>query len=212
MRLFGVYGSGGYAREVMPLVRKILNKDDMAVFVDDNIVSKYINGHECITLHDFLGIEARERSIVVAVADPKTRKKLVQKCESLNIGFFSVIAENAILMDGVEIGDGCIISPFCTITSNVQIGNHFHCNIYSYVAHDCFIGDFVTFAPKVCCNGNVRINDMAYIGTGALLKQGVSGRPLVIGREAVVGMGAVVIKDVPDSCTVVGNPAKPLVK
>lgn len=62
------------------------------------------------------------------------------------------------------------------------------------------------------CNGNVVVEDYAYIGTGAVIKQGQPGQPLVIGRGAVVGMGAVVTKSVPSGATVVGNPARPLVK
>jgi acetyltransferase-like isoleucine patch superfamily enzyme len=85
-------------------------------------------------------------------------------------------------------------------------------NLYSYVEHDCVIGDFVTFAPGVKCNGNIMIEDHAYIGTGAIIKQGKLGEPLVIGRGATVGMGAVVTKSVPPGVTVVGNPARPLVK
>ena len=67
-----------------------------------------------------------------------------------------------------------------------------------------------TFAPAVKCNGNVHIGDHAYIGTGAILKQGTPDKPLRIGAGAVVGMGAVVTKDVPDGVTVIGNPARPL--
>ena len=52
-------------------------------------------------------------------------------------------------MDAVEIGDGAFLSPFVTVASNVQIGWHFHANLYYYVEHDCIIGDFVTFAPGV---------------------------------------------------------------
>jgi acetyltransferase-like isoleucine patch superfamily enzyme len=61
----------------------------------------------------------------------------------------------------------------------------------------------VTFAPKICCNGNVTIGDGAYVGTCAMLKQGVT-----IGRGATIGMGAVVLDDVPDGATMVGNPAR----
>jgi acetyltransferase-like isoleucine patch superfamily enzyme len=70
------------------------------------------------------------------------------------------------------------------------------------------IGDYVTFAPRVHCNGNVHIEDHAYIGTGAILRQGTPDKPLIIGRGAVVGMGAVVTKDVAPNTVVVGNPAK----
>lgn len=113
-------------------------------------------------------------------------------------------------MDEVEIGASCILCPFVTLTSNIKIGKSFHANIYSYVAHDCEIGDYVTFAPAVKCNGNVVIEDGAYIGTGAIIKQGKPGRPIVIGEGATVGMGAVVTKSVSAGSVVVGNPAKPL--
>jgi acetyltransferase-like isoleucine patch superfamily enzyme len=96
------------------------------------------------------------------------------------------------------------------VTSNATIGRFFHANIYSYVAHDCVIGDFVTFAPGVRCNGRVHIDDFATIGTNAIIREGTPDKPLHIGKGAVVGMGAVVTRDVPDGATVVGNPARPL--
>jgi acetyltransferase-like isoleucine patch superfamily enzyme len=125
---------------------------------------------------------------------------------------FEVRASNAVELDANTIGEGAILCPFVTITSNARIGRFFHANIYSYVAHDCVVGDFVTFAPRVHCNGSVVIEDYAYIGTGAVLRQGTPDRPLVIGRGAVVGMGAVVTKSVAPGTTVVGNPAAPLVR
>ena len=72
----------------------------------------------------------------------------------------------------MDIGEGSLLCPFTCLTSNIKIGKFFHANIYSYVAHDCIIGDYVTFAPGVKCNGNIHIEDHAYIGTGAVIKQG----------------------------------------
>ena len=65
----------------------------------------------------------------------------------------------------------------------------------------------MTLAPGAKVNGNVTIGDDVYIGAGAIIRQG-----LTIGRGAVVGMGAVVTRDVPPGVTVVGNPARPIVK
>src|SRR3546814_2777967 len=95
-------------------------------------------------------------------------------------------------MDDVEIAEGALVSPYVTFTSNIKVGRCFHANLYSYVEHDCVIGDYVTFAPGVRCNGNIRIGDRAYIGSGAVIRQN-----LTIGADAVIGMGAVVTKDVP---------------
>ena len=114
------------------------------------------------------------------------------------------------ILDQVELAEGSILCPFVTLTSNIKIGKSFQANIYSYVAHDCQIGNYVTFAPSVKCNGNVIIEDHAYIGTGAVIKQGRPDRPLVIGRGAVIGMGAVVTKDVLPGSVMVGNPARPM--
>jgi acetyltransferase-like isoleucine patch superfamily enzyme len=79
--------------------------------------------------------------------------------------------------------------------------------LYSYVAHDCIIGDFVTFAPGVKCNGNIIIEDDVYVGTGAIIKQGTKKRPIVIGSGSKIEAGAYVTKSVDPGVTVFGNPA-----
>ncbi|MEX7524386.1 acetyltransferase, partial [Acinetobacter baumannii] len=94
------------------------------------------------------------------------------------IKLWSIQADNTIIMDNVEISEGAALSPFVSITSNIKIGKCFHANLYSYVEHDCVIGDYVTFAPGVKCNGNIHIEDHAYIGAGAVIKQGTLDNPL----------------------------------
>lgn len=214
--LYAVYGASGYGREVMPLLRSQLQTQKIdanrLIFIDDNPETDAINGHSIFRFDDFMQIEASERFVTLAIANSVIREKLEKRCQENNIQFLDITASNVCVMDNVSIGEGSILSPFVSLTSNIRIGCQFHANIYSYVAHDCIIGDYVTFAPGVKCNGNIVIEDHAYIGTGAIIKQGKPGEPLVIGRGAVVGMGAVVTKNVPAGVTVVGNPAKPLVK
>jgi sugar O-acyltransferase (sialic acid O-acetyltransferase NeuD family) len=214
--LYAVYGASGYGREVMPLAREQLDipglAPDRLIFVDDMPVAHTLNGHRVLTYDEFLAVEASDRFVALAIANGAIRATLAAKCDDDGVRPWPVRALNSVVMDSVRIGDGVILGPFVTLTSNIRIGRHFHANIYSYVAHDCDIGDFVTFAPAVHCNGNVMVEDHAYIGTGAILRNGQPHKPLVIGRGAIVGMGSVVTKDVPAGVTVVGNPARPLPK
>ncbi|MFM2390140.1 MAG: hypothetical protein RLZZ437_1695 [Pseudomonadota bacterium] len=216
MKLVGVYGCSGFGREVLPVLRQQVMQTEAPtkiVFIDDNYRgSDSINGHRVISWNDFCKEPADDRYVSLAIANSTVRQKLAEECALANVKFLSVTASNAMLLDDVQIGEGAVVCPFVTITSNVKIGSHFHANIYSYVAHDCVIGDYVTFAPAVKCNGNIVVEDHAYIGTGAILRQGKPGDPLIIGRGAVVGMGAVVTKSIPPGTTVVGNPARPMEK
>jgi sugar O-acyltransferase (sialic acid O-acetyltransferase NeuD family) len=200
----------------MPLAREQLRlrgiSAERLIFIDDRPERPVVNGQRVMTYEQFLGAPADQRHVVLAIADSRVRERLALRCETDGVSSWSVSAANVVTLDAVEIGDGAILCPFVTLTSNIRIGNHFHANLYSYVEHDCVVGDYVTFAPGVKCNGNIVIEDHAYIGAGAVIKQGRPGNPLVIGRGAVVGMGAVVTRNVPAGMTVIGNPARPFAK
>lgn len=208
--VYAIFGASGFGREVMPLLRQKLGGGLLSelYFVDDAPQSELVNGVKVLSFDEFNALAANNKYIAIAIADTKIRELLSQRCTSSGIQIISITSPNVVIMDEVSIAEGAIISSFCTLTSNIKIGIGFQANIYSYVAHDCKIGDFVTFAPGVKCNGNVRIEDHAYIGTGAIIKQGRPGKPLIIGKGAVVGMGSVVTKNVAAGDVVFGNPAK----
>ena len=214
--LYAIYGASGCGRSLMPVARQQLaRKGDASeiIFIDDVLTDiVLVNGHRAMNYQAFLNESASEKYVQIAIANSRVREKIAQLLESDGILLWSITADNVVLMDQIELAEGSALSPFVTMTSNIKIGKCFHANLYSYVEHDCVIGDFVTFAPRVSCNGNVHIEDHAYIGTGAVLRQGTPDKPLIIGKGAIVGMGAVVTKDVPAGVTVVGNPARPLIK
>jgi len=214
--LYAIYGASGFGRGVMPLAREqLVAKNDQnceLVFIDDTECQNTVNGHKVYSFEAFLELKATDKYVAIAIANNRIREKLVQRIDLYNLKHWSVIAPTMISMDEVQIGEGAILCNYVHFTSNIKVGKFFHANYFSYVAHDCIIGDYVTFAPGVKCNGNIHIEDHAYIGTGAVIKQGTPDRPLVIGKGAVVGMGAVVTKSVPPGVTVIGNPARILEK
>lgn len=216
MDFYGIVGAGGFGREVMPLAQDLLvtsKSDDNweLVFVVDAPEVKVLNGWRVISIKEFIE-NPGEKAFNVAIADSRVRERIVNLLVGAGGAPFSVSAANSLALSGNIIGEGAIFCPFTTVTSNARIGKFFHANIYSYVAHDCVIGDYVTFAPNVQCNGRVIIEDHAYVGAGAIIRQGTDERPITIGCGAVIGMGAVVTKSVPAGATVVGSPARALVR
>lgn len=212
--LIGVFGAGGFGREVMPLVSSqfsfssSLEESTRIVFVvDDLACADEVNGFQLMSFDDFCNESALSKSIAISVGDVSSRKSIYKRVVESGISLLSVQASNAVQLQSVQIGDGSILCPFTTITSNVKIGKCFHANLYSYVAHDCMIGDFVTFAPSAKCNGNIIIEDDVYVGTGAIIKQGSKKSPIVIGRGSKIEAGAYVTKSVDPGVTVFGNPA-----
>ncbi|MDT8421790.1 MAG: acetyltransferase [Desulfuromonadales bacterium] len=213
---YGIIGAGGHGRETLPLARESLaarlaaGEAELLFVAEGDFPPARVNGHRLIPLEQFKALPGA-RYFNVAIGNSRVRERIAGNCLAAGLQPFSIKAANALILDGTLIGDGYILSPFSAVTANVVIGRHFHANNFCNIAHDCVIGDFVTFAPGVKCNGHVHIGDHAYLGSGALIRNGSADRPLNIGAGAVIGMGAVVVGDVPPGATVVGNPARLLV-
>lgn len=206
-----IYGSGGCGRALSHSLMASCNlplrsKDDevQVIFVDDNGGAK-----APLPVARFEDLRPGDL-FVLGVSDGRLRQRLEQRCLAAGLFPYEFFAPDFDQGFDNLIGSGAVFMSKTIVTTNVRIGRQFQCNIYSYVEHDCVIGDFVTFAPRVSCNGSIHIGDFAYIGSGAVIKQGTPDRPLTIGEGAIVGMGAVVTKDVPAGTVVVGNPARQL--
>jgi acetyltransferase-like isoleucine patch superfamily enzyme len=65
------------------------------------------------------------------------------------------------------------------------------------------IGDYCSFMPSVNISGEVVIEDLVYVGTGAKIINKVN-----VGKNTIIGAGTVVTKSLPSNCTAVGIPAK----
>lgn len=201
-----IYSYGGFSREFARCLKTQYPNEEVW-FVDDNPTGIDISYAEALKIDP-----DRKGSFVIGFADGALRRKKANQVINDGFSLFSVKSSTSIIGENITIAEGYILSDFTIITADAKIGSNFHCNIYSYIAHDCIIGDFVTLAPRVSVNGRVTMGNNVYIGTGATVLPGKDGSPLNIGTGAIIGSHALVTKDVPDNTTVVGIPAKPLIK
>ena len=100
----------------------------------------------------------------------------------------------------VTIGNQCSIA--CGVLSHTHIGRHVKMDDQVYIAHSIEIAEKALIMSGVRLNGRVQVGKQAWLGTGAIVREGCS-----IGDNAIVGMGSVVIRSVNASSTVAGNPA-----
>lgn len=207
--MLGIYGGGGFGREVAAMAVRLDPASRLMLIDDDPTLVATDKGPPVVAFETFVALPGDKR-VIVAIASARVRVKLAAKLADAGIPIETFVAASAILLGDCTIGAGSVIAENVVVSDRVALGESVHVNFGCYVAHDCVIGDYVTFAPHACCNGTIEIGPRAYIGAGAVLKNGVPGKPLRIGAGAVVGMGAVVTKDIPEGVIVVGNPAKPI--
>lgn len=111
---------------------------------------------------------------------------------------------------GVWIGDSVLIGPNSVVDrgtiDQTVIGNGVKIDALCFIAHNVTIGDHCSLIVGTKFYGSSIAERNAYIATGIVRNQ------CVVGENAIVGMGAVVTKNVSKNVTVVGNPAKELLK
>jgi UDP-N-acetylglucosamine acyltransferase len=108
----------------------------------------------------------------------------------------------------IRIGDDAIVRELVVIQRGTgdretEIGDRAFVMDHCHVAHDVLVEADVTMSPNVVLGGHTHVLRGATLGIGAMTHQFST-----IGAYAMVGMGAVVTRDVPPFCTVVGNPAR----
>jgi sugar O-acyltransferase (sialic acid O-acetyltransferase NeuD family) len=205
-----IIGAGGFGREVAWLVKRINDVEptwNLKGFIDDNTTlhGTLEDGYYVVGDCAYLAAIEQEVWVVCAVGAAKVRKKIIGKLKSSNVKFATLIDPSVMRSERVTIGEGSIICAGTIITVDVSIGEHVIVNLDCTIGHDDTIRDFVTLYPSVNVSGNVIVGECTELGTGMQIIQGKN-----IGKESIVGAGAVVVRDIPEKCTAVGSPAKPI--
>ncbi len=115
----------------------------------------------------------------------------------------SLIDPSAFVSRTAIIGRGCVLYPHCYVGLSARIEDFVFCLSGSVINHDDVIKRGSTLSSGVQLAGCVKIEPDCYLGQACTIRQS-----LTIGRHSLIGMGAVVVKDVPPDSVMAGNPAR----
>lgn len=204
-----IVGAGGFGREVLQIFKdqnKVSRRWNILGFIDENqgLHGRVVNGYPVLGGCDWLEKHRNDNlGCVVAIGICETRRKVVEKLEKIGVHFYNAIHPSVIMWEPVELGYDVILQAGSLLSVNTKIGNHVQLNSNATIGHDAVVGDYCTIGPRVDINGNDRLSEGVYVGSGATFIQGIS-----VGEWTTIGAGAVVVKDIPGKVVAVGVPAK----
>jgi len=140
---------------------------------------------------------------ILGIGDNKIRQNVADLITRKKKKLLNIIHPASVISNYAVIGKGNFIGANVTLNTFARIGNNCILNTGCVVEHECIIEDGVHIAPGAVLAGNVWVGENSFIGANSVIKQGVK-----IGKDVIIGAGSVILKDIPDHETWVGNPAK----
>ncbi|MEV6596518.1 NeuD/PglB/VioB family sugar acetyltransferase [Actinoplanes sp. NPDC051346] len=206
MRDLVIVGAGGFARETAAAAAATWR---VRGFVDDDPA---LHGTTRSGLPILGGVDSvldmPEAAVVVCVGNPRAydvRQRIVERLGLPGERYATVVHPAAEIGAGSLVGPGSVLLAGTVLTADVTVGAHVAVMPQAVLTHDDRVGDYATVASGVRLGGGVVLGTGAYVGAGALLREGVT-----VGARSLVGMGSVVLGDVPPGQIWAGNPARKL--
>jgi sugar O-acyltransferase (sialic acid O-acetyltransferase NeuD family) len=211
-----VIGAGGMAREVRWLIDDLNTAEpryeflgyvvsDLSKLSDKDSKQEILGDYEWLKKH-----RSKVDAVSIGIGMPASRLKVERELRLVASDFeYPALVHPSAILDckSAKIEAGVLVCAGVVATVNVELKAFSLLNFGSTVGHEAVVGRGSVVNPGANISGGVVLGDGVLVGTGAQVLQYVT-----IGEGATVGAGAVVTKDVATRMTVVGMPAKPLVK
>jgi len=212
-RRLAILGTGGSAYDVLDIVGGLNAQSptwEVAGFLDDAQApgSRYLDLPILGALKD--AARFPDCSFINVIGSENSYRRRAEIVHSTGLAaerFATLVHPKASVSPWARLGRGVYVSFGASIGGGVVTGDHVSFSPACVIGHDSVIADCALIAPAAVISGFVRVGGSCYVGAGAMIRQ-----RLQIGDSALVGMGAVVLRDVAPGATVVGNPARLLVR
>ena len=201
-------GAGGLARETAEAARAG-DQWHLTGYIDDDPArwGERVDGLAVLGGPELLA-QQDDWAVAVCPGDGRGRAALRQRLTASGVAaarFASVVHPTAVVPPSCSVGAGSIVLAGAVLTASVTLGEHVVLMPGVILTHDDVLADYVTVCARAALGGDVRVGVAAYLGAGCLVRQ-----HLTVGDGALLGMGSVVLADVPAHEVWAGVPARRL--
>lgn len=197
MRKLAIIGASGHGKVVADIARKNGYKE--IVFLDDDESIHECGGYPVIGKSSEAG--TIDADVIIGIGNAGVRKQIQESIPDEKM--VTLIHPDAVVAEDVAIGKGTVVMAGAVINPGVRIGKGCIINTCSSVDHDCIVDDFVHVAVGSHLCGTVNVGTGTWIGAGVTVINNVFICP-----DCMIGAGTVVIKEIKESGTYVGVPAR----
>ena len=200
--------ASGLARETLIVVRAY-GLYDVVGFLDDDpaLAGTTIDGVPVLGPID--GMAAyRSAQLLVCAGHGASRERIVARLDVLGVPptrYATVVHPSVEVPDGCGVGVGSIVLAGVVLTTAVTLGEHVVVMPNVTMTHDCVLHEYVTVCAGVALGGHVVVRRGAYLGMNSAVRERA-----IVGAGATLGMGAVLLHDLPAGETWAGVPARPV--
>lgn len=205
-------GGGGHASDVLGAIEFINSRSPTwaVIGVADDSPEPRLDRFEnrgvrfLGTIDEAIASCPKDVRFLATVGFPEGRRAVAERAERAGLRAATLIDPRATIETHARIGEGAVIMEGVHVSPLCRVGRHVYLSHKVMIGHDVQVGDFTSILPLSAIGGDSIIEEDVLI----CLSASIINRKRV-GRGAVVGAGAVVVRDVEAGTTVLGVPAKP---
>lgn len=195
-----IYCAGGLGKEIIALARSV-NVWNEIIFVDDITDADWHAGAKVFRFNDLRGYND-ELEFIIANGEPAVRESLYNKIKGAGYKMATVCGPSCTIFPGATVGEGCVFLAGA-ISADVVIGPNVLFNGEVVVGHDTVIGAHSVLSHTCFIGGHTEVGDRVYLAPGSMVKDRIK-----IGDDAIISLGAIILRRVKERAIMLGNPAK----
>lgn len=195
------------ASTIVDLMRVSKEWDLWGYLNDSEEIGSLIEGYPVVgRVNEAARLSLPDVFFIYALTTAKRAKERADILRALKLPrekFATVIHPTAVVAHSARLGYGVVLMPLTVVGPGVVMGDHSQLYAHGFLGHHAQVGELCFIANNASIGGSTTIQQGAHIGSNSSVLERV-----VVGEWALVGLGAVVLKDVPPYAKVVGNPAR----